>query len=161
MRWETGGRTVAVLWGIARRIGSKQHTEFLCSSDLTFSPGISLKSMWCIHTVILTQPQLGRNPTLFYQWSDFHMINNQSEIVHNFPLHMLTSLSVRDIATTFRGLPPYIIYFVYLLPIDSQANEPILMKFGIGTSFTSMCVLKALTRERNPSYRKQIESIFA
>ena len=36
------------------------------SSHLSFSPCISLKSLWCIHTVITTQLQLGRNPILFY-----------------------------------------------------------------------------------------------
>ena len=35
-------------------------TYSMCSSHLAFSPCISLASMWCIHTVVLTQPQHGR-----------------------------------------------------------------------------------------------------
>ena len=34
---------------------------------VAFSVGISLKSKWCNHTVVLTQLQLGRIPVLFYQ----------------------------------------------------------------------------------------------
>ena len=46
---------------------SKQHVTSLYSSHLAFSKCISLAFIWCIHTVALTQPQLGRNPVLFFQ----------------------------------------------------------------------------------------------
>ena len=36
MRWEVGGRTAVVLWGVASRICSGQHITFLCSSYLAF-----------------------------------------------------------------------------------------------------------------------------
>ena len=39
------------------------HSKSLCSSHLTFC--LLLASMWCIHIVVLPQPQLGRNPVLF------------------------------------------------------------------------------------------------
>ena len=57
---------------------SNQHATSLCGLHLAFSPGISLESKWCNHTVILTWLQLERIPILFYQRSDFHMVVNQS-----------------------------------------------------------------------------------
>ena len=71
-RWEVNGHTVAVLWGVASSISSKQHVALLCSSNQAFSPSVLLESIWCIHIVILTQPLLGKNPVLFY----FQSINN-------------------------------------------------------------------------------------
>ena len=65
-RWEVVGCTAAVLWGFASSICAKQQTAFMCSSHLAFSPCNSLGSRWCIHIIILTQPQLGKNPALFY-----------------------------------------------------------------------------------------------
>ena len=44
-----------ILWSFASRICSKQCSVSLCSSHLTFSLGISLKSNWYNLTVILTQ----------------------------------------------------------------------------------------------------------
>ena len=65
------GRLVAVqllfLLGVASRISLKQHATFLCSFHLAFSLCVLLASMWCILTIVRTQPQLGRNPVLFYQ----------------------------------------------------------------------------------------------
>ena len=60
--------------------------------------------MWCIHTVVLTQAQLRRNPVLSYQISI---------AVHAFARFMLTSLSVDkmlllryvNLSTNLRGLP--------------------------------------------------------
>ena len=45
------------------------------SSYLAFSRSVLLASMWCIHTVVLTQTQLGRNPFFILpDRSDFHII---------------------------------------------------------------------------------------
>ena len=101
----------AVLLIAAFRIHFKQHVTFLCYSHVAFSQCISLASKLCIHTVVLMQPHLGRNPILIYQRSDFHMISNLSIAVHTFPMHMLASLSVDEIllpkyvnwSTNFRG----------------------------------------------------------
>ena len=51
--------------------------------------------MWCIHTVVLTQPLLGRNLS---DRSDFHRINSLSIAVHAFTRRILTSLSGDDIS---------------------------------------------------------------
>ena len=67
--------------------------------------------MWCIHTVVLTQPLLGRNPVLFCQISQTSI---WSIAVHTFTRHILTSFSVNEtllpryvnLSTSFRG-PPY------------------------------------------------------
>ena len=81
--------------GIASRIFSKLHVAFLCCSHLAFSLGISLKSMWCINTVVWTQPQLERNPVyILSDRSHFHIIDNLSIAVYSFTRHMLTSFSV-------------------------------------------------------------------
>ena len=66
------------------RICSKLYTAFLGSSHQVFFPSFLLESMWCSHTVLLTQLQFIRIPVLFYQRSDFHMIYNQSIAVHTF-----------------------------------------------------------------------------
>ena len=44
----------------------QNNTAFLCSSHVAFSLYVLLVSMWCIHTIVLTQLQLGKNPILFY-----------------------------------------------------------------------------------------------
>ena len=88
-RWEVSGCTAAVLWHVASRTFLKQH--------LAFSPCILLAPRWCIHTVVPTQLQFGRNSFLFYLRSDFCMINNLSIAVHTFAIHMLTLLSVDEI----------------------------------------------------------------
>ena len=49
--------STAVFLGIASRICSKQHVILLCSSYQAFSPCVFSASMWCIHTVVLTQTQ--------------------------------------------------------------------------------------------------------
>ena len=67
MRWEESCRTAAILLSVTSMISSKQRVALLCSSHLAFSAHVSLASMWCIYTVVLIQPQLGRNPVLFYQ----------------------------------------------------------------------------------------------
>ena len=46
---------------------SFKNIVFLCSSRLAFSLYVFSVSMWCIPTVVLTRPQLWRNPVLFYQ----------------------------------------------------------------------------------------------
>ena len=66
LRWEVSGRTTAVLWATASRIYSKQHVAFLCNFNLAFSLCILLASRLSKHTVVLTQPQQGRNPILFF-----------------------------------------------------------------------------------------------
>ena len=38
-----------------------------CLQDLfTIACSILVKFLWCLHTVISIQPQLGRNPVVFY-----------------------------------------------------------------------------------------------
>ena len=66
---ETGGKWLYNCYSLsaASRICSKQHVAFLYSSHLAFSLCVLLASRWCIHTVVLTQPELGRNSILFYQ----------------------------------------------------------------------------------------------
>ena len=60
-------------------ICSKQHVALLCSSHLAFSLCILLASMWCIHTVLLTQPQLGKPHFILSDISESHMITNQKQ----------------------------------------------------------------------------------
>ena len=57
---------VQMLLGVTSRFSSKQHVAFFYSSHLAFSPYVLLASIWCIHTVVLTQSQIGKNPVLFY-----------------------------------------------------------------------------------------------
>ena len=58
---------VFFLWNFISRICSKYLVAFLCGFHLAFSLCVSLACLWCIHTVVLTQPQLGRTPILFYR----------------------------------------------------------------------------------------------
>ena len=51
-RWMVSCCRAAALWGAASKICSKQHAVFLGSSCVTFSPGVSLKSKQCNHTVV-------------------------------------------------------------------------------------------------------------
>ena len=112
LRWEAGGSTVAVLWRVASGICSRQHAAFLSTSHPAFSLCVLLVLTWCIHMGFWTQLQRGRNPVLFYQRSDFHLIINLSIAVRVFPMHMLTWLLVDEIlllrymnwSTNFRGL---------------------------------------------------------
>ena len=55
VKWELSGYITAVLWGAASRIWSEQQTVSLCSSYVTFSPNISLKSKWRNYTEVLIQ----------------------------------------------------------------------------------------------------------
>ena len=114
VRWEAGGWTAAVLWDVASRTCSKQHIAFLYRSHLPFSYCILLVSIWCIHTEVMTQQKLGRNPFfVFSERSDFHMITYLSKAVHAFARCMLTLLSVDRIllpwyvylSINFKGLP--------------------------------------------------------
>ena len=83
-------------------------------SCVAFSQCVLLASMWCIHTIVLTQPQLGRNHLILLARSDFYMVDNLSIAVHAFIKCMLTTLLVDEIllpryvnlSTNFRGLPP-------------------------------------------------------
>ena len=67
VRWEVSGCTAAVLWGVTSRICEKQHILFSCSSHPAFSLSILLMLRRWIHAEVLIQPQLVRNPILFYQ----------------------------------------------------------------------------------------------
>ena len=61
------------------RIYSKQHVAFLCSFHLAFSQCILFEFKWCTHTIVFTQPQLGKKSCFILSVrSDFHMINNLS-----------------------------------------------------------------------------------
>ena len=92
------------MWGDASRICSKYHRTFLYSSYVAFSS----YTRWGIHTVVLTQPQHGRNLILFIsERSGFHMINNLSIAVHTFTRHILTLLSMSryvNWSTDFKSL---------------------------------------------------------
>ena len=67
-RWEVFVRAAAILYSAASRICSKQLVSLLCSSHHIFSGWVSLTFRKCIDTVVWPQPQLGRNPVLWYQW---------------------------------------------------------------------------------------------
>ena len=56
------GRAAVALWSVA---SSAQH--YCVVTIYPFSLCILLASMWCIHTVVWTQLQFGRNPVLFYR----------------------------------------------------------------------------------------------
>ena len=79
-----------------------------------FSPRTSLASLWCIHTILLTQIQLLKIPVLFCRVDQISMIDNLSIGFHVFTRRrMLTSLSVDEMlplgyvnwSPNFRGLP--------------------------------------------------------
>ena len=53
--------------GFVSRVCSKLHVDFTFCSHLPFSAWVLLTSIWWIHTVVLTQSLLGRNPILVYQ----------------------------------------------------------------------------------------------
>ena len=77
-RWEVSGHKTG-----ASRISSKQLTVSLCSSNLAFSPGISLESKWCNHMVVLTKLQLGIIPFILIR-DQISMITNLPIAVHTF-----------------------------------------------------------------------------
>ena len=99
------------LWGVASRICPKCHVAFFDNSYLAFSSYISFVSWWCIHTVVLILPQLGRIPILSER-SDIHKIHNLSITVHVFARCLEISPSVDEIlqpryvnrSSNFRGL---------------------------------------------------------
>ena len=64
VRWEIGCRPTTILWSGAFRISSKQHVAFLACSHQASSLRVSLAPMWCISTVVWTQPQLGRTQSI-------------------------------------------------------------------------------------------------
>ena len=70
----------------------------LVSSHLTFSPFVSLASMWCILTEVLTDTDKARKKSLFIlsEISYFRMID-LSVVVHIFERRMLTSISLDKI----------------------------------------------------------------
>ena len=56
-----------------------QQAASLCSSHLAYSSGVSLKSRWCNHTIVLTWPQLRKNSLyILSERSDFRMVINLS-----------------------------------------------------------------------------------
>ena len=57
LRWEVSDQTAVVSSGVDWRIFfSKSLVIFLCSSNPTFSLCVLLAFIWCIHTVVWTQP---------------------------------------------------------------------------------------------------------
>ena len=62
MRWEVSGRIAEGSSDVTFRICSKKLFAFLRSSHQAFSQCVLLASMRCIHTLVLIQLQLGRNP---------------------------------------------------------------------------------------------------
>ena len=102
---------MAVLKGVTSKICSKQQATSMRSSYLVFSPGVSLKSKRCNHTVVLTQR--GRIFVLFHLRCQISiLVVNLSIAIHAIPMCMLTSLSIDKIllrkyvnwSTHFRGL---------------------------------------------------------
>ena len=71
------------------------HVPYYWCYCLAFTQSISFATIWCIYTVVLRQPQLGRNPVSFFltEGSDFHM----SITVYAFIMSMLTTLLVDEI----------------------------------------------------------------
>ena len=92
MRWEVSSFAAAILRVVASRICLKQYIESLCSSYLAFYPCFLITSLCCIHTVVLKKPLLRRNQVLFYQRSDFNIIEYLSIIVHTIPLCKFATL---------------------------------------------------------------------
>ena len=113
VRWEVGGCTASVLWGVDFRICSRQHIAFLRSSPFSFF------SM-CFVSVHVIHPYSSMNLDIAWKKcfilsdkSEFHMINNLSRAYYTFTRCILTSFSVDEIllpryvysSTNFRGLP--------------------------------------------------------
>ena len=90
------------------------------------------ESRWCRQIEVLTQPEPGKNPILFYQRSDFHMTDNVSLAVHAFAWCMLTLLSVDEILlprcvnrfTSFSGDGSFLIknHELYFIHFHIEAN---------------------------------------
>ena len=59
--WEAGVHSATLLLSIVSRICSRQYSTFFCGFYLVFSLSILFVSMWCIYTIVWTQPQLGRH----------------------------------------------------------------------------------------------------
>ena len=116
----------------------------LSSFHLAFSPSIFLGFKWCNRTVVLTQLQL-RIPIIFYQKSDYHMIDNQSTAVHAFPMCMLISLSeiilprYVNLSINFRGL----LFNVEMVLSCLKHMNSVLSEFTWGpmnlVSFSNLC----------------------
>ena len=113
--------------------------SILCISHRAFSPCFSFASRW-------------RNLVLFYQRSDFRMIDNPSIVVHALYRRMLTSLSVDEIlllsnlnwSTNFKGfllkvkIAFYLKHMNWYIWIHLESNafyyllQAMLMGFGLG-----------------------------
>ena len=66
--WEVSGRTICfVQFKCCFQGLFKTAYNIILSFSSSFFPGVSLKSMWCNHTVVLTLLKLWRIPVLFYQ----------------------------------------------------------------------------------------------
>ena len=107
MVFEMGGTDI-VSWGVTFWICSL--LAFLCNSHLVFSRCVLLATIWCLHIVVMTQPQLGRNTVLFYQIDQASsMIDDQSIATYTFIRPILTPLSVdwtcNIMAVGFRFMP--------------------------------------------------------
>ena len=111
MAEESPWRTATALLDATSRICPKHPSVFLCSPHLAFFSMSFQRVRGCIHTIVLTQTQLGRNPVLFYQISIRSIIcQYQSRL---FPMCLLASLSVDEIrlpmyvnwSINFRGIP--------------------------------------------------------
>ena len=57
-------------------------------SYLGHSPGLLLKSKWCIHTVVLTVIVWKNSCYILSNRSDFHMVINLLLAVHDLSMHM-------------------------------------------------------------------------
>ena len=96
------GRQVALQLAFCRvllpELVQNSRQQFLCSSHLTFSLYVSLKSKWCIYTIVLTWVQAQKNSYFnLSEGSYFLIVVNLSITVHVFPMPMLKSLSFNEI----------------------------------------------------------------
>ena len=89
---DISSHTVAILWGAASRICSKQHAAYFCSFHLGFSPCFFFfETKWCIHPQVMTQLQVGRIPVLFlfFYWDQISTL-----FIHDHHIVSLAQISL-------------------------------------------------------------------
>ena len=100
--WEVSGRTAEC---VASVICSKQHVIFFCSCHQAFSLCVLLTSIWCIHTLVWTQPQ----PQLFFfLW---HKRNCYIIIINIIRLYGFPSL-FHSFVLDFLGSGQHVLFFL-------------------------------------------------
>ena len=98
------------MWGVASRICSRQHEDFLCSYHLAFS-SMCFVHIHVVHPYSSIDTDSLEEILLYFIRSHFHMIDNLSIAFHTYARCMLTPLSVDEMPkylnwfTNFKGLP--------------------------------------------------------